>query len=89
MWKEQKRKMQKFKKRPLVIDAEQFTSYDQKINGVCNSCWQLINIPHIHTLEGIVTISLYDWIIIGTHDEPYPCKPDIFEIVYEKINEDN
>lgn len=84
---EAKRVMQKYRKRPLVIDATQFNKLDQKVDGVCNSCWQLINVPHIHTREGLMQISLGDWIIKGTHNEPYPCKPEIFETVYEKVEE--
>jgi len=26
-----------------------------------------------------------DWIIRGVKDELYPCKPDIFEATYEKV----
>ena len=27
-----------------------------------------------------------DWIITGVNGEKYPCKPDIFEKTYERIN---
>jgi len=37
------------------------------------------------TLEGNVPISFNDYIIQGVQDEIYPCKPDIFEITYEKV----
>ena len=29
-----------------------------------------------------------DWIITGVKGEHYPCKPDIFEMTYEKADED-
>ena len=39
----------------------------------------------IHTLEGDVIASPGDWIITGINGEKYPCKPDIFEETYEKV----
>ena len=30
-----------------------------------------------------------DWIIKGVKGEFYPCKPDIFEETYEKVEEDD
>ena len=44
-------------------------------------------IPIIHTLEGDHEISEGDYIITGIKGERYPCKPDIFEETYEKIEE--
>lgn len=29
------------------------------------------------------------WIITGVNGEKYPCKPDIFEKTYEKVERDN
>lgn len=37
----------------------------------------------IVTLEGAMTASPGDWIILGVKGEVYPCKPDIFEATYE------
>lgn len=39
----------------------------------------------IHTLEGIMTASIGDWIIQGVNGEFYPCKPDIFFKTYDRI----
>ena len=41
----------------------------------------------IETLEGMIHASVGDWIITGVHGEHYPCKPDIFEKTYEKVDE--
>ena len=41
----------------------------------------------IHTLEGLMEVSLNDWIIQGVHSELYPVKPDIFLETYEKIED--
>lgn len=43
----------------------------------------------IETLEGNMTVSLNDFIIKGVKGEFYPCKPDIFEMTYEKVEEIN
>ena len=37
------------------------------------------------TLEGVHRIDWNDWIIKGIKGEFYPCKPDIFEATYEKV----
>jgi hypothetical protein len=39
----------------------------------------------IHTEEGDHLVSWNDWIIQGVKGELYPCKPDIFEATYEKV----
>jgi len=42
----------------------------------------------IHTLEGYMSVSEGDWIILGVEDEIYPCKPDIFVKTYDEVVED-
>lgn len=42
----------------------------------------------IDTLEGGHVVCPSDWIITGVKGERYPCKPDIFEATYEKVEED-
>lgn len=39
----------------------------------------------IGTREGVHRVSWGDWIIRGVKGELYPCKPDIFEATYEKV----
>lgn len=41
--------------------------------------------PAIATLEGWHEVTPGDWIITGVKGEHYPCKPDIFEATYEKV----
>lgn len=43
--------------------------------------------PVIETLEGDMKVSDGDYIIKGVQDEFYPCKPDIFEQTYVKVEE--
>lgn len=40
----------------------------------------------INTLEGGHKVCPNDWIITGIKSEQYPCKPDIFEQTYDKVN---
>jgi len=40
----------------------------------------------IKTLEGIMTANNGDYVIQGVSGEVYPCKPDIFEATYEKVD---
>ncbi len=88
----------KFRKKPLVIDAVQFTKemFDTNINipegVICNSTKYDPEIGKIteygfciRTLEGDMTVSVGDWIITGIKGEKYPCKPDIFEATYELV----
>lgn len=39
----------------------------------------------IDTLEGGHNVCPGDWIITGIKGERYPCKPDLFEQTYEKV----
>lgn len=42
----------------------------------------------IITMEGKMHASIGDWIITGVQGEQYPCKPDIFEKTYERVEEE-
>lgn len=84
--------MPKFRKKPVVIDAVQWTG--ENVDEV-NDFIGLANNPQtarhgfadgsvfIKTLEGVMEASRMDWIIRGVSNEIYPCKPDIFEKTYE------
>lgn len=43
------------------------------------------NIYKLITLEGSMKASPGDWIIKGIAGEFYPCKPDIFEKIYDTV----
>lgn len=85
--------MPKYRKKPVVIEAMEFTekSKDQVHTWVtCNTSADFENgkpILKIQTLEGIMTASIGDFIIKGVNGEFYPCKPDIFEKTYEPVQE--
>ncbi|MDR2278902.1 MAG: hypothetical protein LBE23_13680 [Vagococcus sp.] len=40
----------------------------------------------IETLEGTIFADVGDYIIRGIQGEIYPCKPDIFEETYERVD---
>lgn len=44
---------------------------------------------NIKTLEGPIVASPNDWVIRGVKGELYPCKPDIFEMTYERVENVN
>lgn len=87
--------VQKFRKKPAVIEAIQFTRHTWKevlnftsgnaINYRCEKCIGGKAYCDIKTLEGTMLATERDYIIKGVAGEFYPCKPDIFEQTYEKL----
>ncbi len=84
--------MPKFRKKPIVIEAVQFTGDNWYEVGLFAG--KKVDIAHetgeadvclIATLEGDMRTNNGDWIIRGIKGEFYPCKPDIFEQTYEKV----
>lgn len=75
----------KFRKKPIVIEAEQWPiDAPDDFPGIDGVIWQNGRLE-IETLEGPHTVTPGDWIITGIKGEKYPCKPDIFEATYEKL----
>lgn len=83
--------MAKYRKKPVVIEALQWTGkFDRnmslfvfgkaEIKGT-EEPYEMI----IHTLEGDMKASVGDYIIKGVNGEFYPCKPDIFAKTYERV----
>ena len=89
--------MAKFRKKPVVVDAMQFT--EKNWREVCAFAGlDTYDPPHakwedapthleIKTREGTMKAVPGDWIICGVASEFYPCKPDIFEETYEPAGE--
>lgn len=86
----------KFRKKPVVIEAWKFYgSLEEKVQleklGVptvdAGSYQGELTYWRIGTLEGPHEVSPGDYIIRGIQGEFYPCKPDIFEATYEKVEE--
>ena len=81
--------MAQYRKKPIIIEAEQWNG--NPVKGMCDSriCFMETNSqPHVHTIHKnqLVNLELGDWIIPEPDDEHfYPCKPDIFEATYELV----
>ena len=88
----------KYRKKPVVIDAIQFTQDNfPEVKAFTNGLAHNFGIPDsstmiaeciIPTLEGDHTATEGDYIIKGIKGEFYPCKPDIFEQTYEMVGEE-
>jgi hypothetical protein len=90
--------MTKYRKKPVVIEAwkwpenevpeAKISMIDSDFDWICKECGHL---AHEHgncpTLEGYHIVCPGDMIIKGIKGEFYPCKPDIFEKTYEKVEE--
>lgn len=84
--------MPKFRKKPVVIEAEQWdgTNAGAKRLKLMWADGRLVGITRgwfVKTLEGPLHCKPNDWIITGVQGEKYPCRPDIFEETYELVEE--
>lgn len=87
----------RFRKKPVVIDAWEWDQtqktldvlkvvpgfMDQLMGFERNASGSIIHGMRLRTLEGPLTVSDGDWIIKGVKGEFYPCRPDIFRLIYE------
>lgn len=90
--------IEKYVKRPVIMEAVQYTGknvmeiisfvglrhirvkYVDKFDSSKGAEITII------TFEGDHYVSVNDYIIKGIKGEFYPCKPDIFEQIYERVN---
>ena len=84
--------IKRFRKKPVVIEAIQYDGTEKSWIELSTFTDYTIENPEgdvleIPTLEGTMTVSKGDWVIKGIANEFYPCKPDIFEKTYEKVEE--
>jgi hypothetical protein len=87
----------KFRKKPVVIEAVQwcgnnlkeittFLGYEPR--SKTDKYYRKLLLPEvlmIETLESPHEATEGDWVIKGIKGEFYPCKPDIFEATYERV----
>ena len=90
--------MPKYRKKPVVIEAMYINGGFGNFDDICE--WAGIDFNanssplhgvveiFIDTMEGEMKANQGDYIIKGVKGEFYPCKPDIFEMTYELL-EDN
>ena len=81
---------QKFRKKPVVIEAVQWDGKNQfEILNFCKSCYLTshgtVKDLYIDTLEGDTLANVGDYIIKGVAGEFYACKPEIFALTYENV----
>lgn len=92
--------MAKYRKKPVVVEAIQWTGNNleeiHKFVGknllIHTRYDELVNLNvveyiEIKTLEGDHLAKAGDYIIKGVQGEFYPCKPDIFLETYEEVKE--
>jgi len=81
----------KYRKKPVEIEAYQLTAgyntQQRLIEWIGDGARADKNDIIITTLEGEMTATYHDYIIKGVKGEFYPCKPDIFELTYDDIEE--
>lgn len=82
--------MPQFKKKPVVIEAVQWTGKNvAEMNNFAAGHIHGAVMPDsyftIGTLEGTHTASVGDWIIKEVAGEFYTCKPDIFQRTYDPV----
>jgi len=85
--------MTKFRKKPVVIEALRFMGGHvsmlecaEFIGAAAVMDLDLATLA-IQTLEGVMRVDPFDWVIRGVKGEFYPCKPDIFVATYEPVEE--
>lgn len=86
-----------YRKRPVVIDAfrwigmdkpEDMNQYPDWFQQAADAGTILVGAfsVAIDTLEGRIHAQRGDWILRGIKGELYPCRDDIFEATYEKVD---
>ena len=84
----------KYRKKPVVVEAVQYVPSSSRLSDMAlltfleGTQWEQVSDGIvIHTLEGEMKASLFDWLIKGVAGEVYPCKPSIFEATYEVVEQ--
>lgn len=80
--------MNKYRKKPIIIEAEQFTEEKYLENPLLFPAVYTKNFTYyIETLEGDLQVLEGDYIVKGIKGEFYPVKEQIFLESYEKVEE--
>lgn len=79
--------IKRYKKKPIVIKAVQFTgeNYKEVEEFVGQPLYISYGMVAIPTLEGIMRCKPGNYVIKGVKGEFYPCDKEIFEQTYEEI----
>lgn len=91
---------QRFTKKPVEIEAHRYDGANSAEVVAWADTEYVFTVPDgpdadlrrpdgellmIRTLEGMLHVSVNDWVIRGVKGEFYPCKPDIFEATYDAV----
>lgn len=80
--------MGKYRKKPVVVDAIQWTGDNTReiarFVGIPDD-QPIGNAININTIEGTLRPIEGDYIIKSIKGEFYPCKPNMFKAFYEKV----
>ena len=89
----------KYRKLPVVVDAYQLPALGVELPESFFEWCAEVGFRHFYserdecmmipTLEGEMIASPNDWIIKGVKGEFYPCKNEIFDETYEKVEDDD
>ena len=86
--------MRKYRKKPVEVYAFEYVFYSCEFLRWAKDMefdnWQATTAENnllINTCEGVLRVEEGDWIIKGIKGEFYPCKPDIFELTYELVED--
>lgn len=93
--------MSKYRKKPVIIEAEKVDELLIKFREDWSNLPRWVEEAYnnhiittittesfdIKTLEGTMTATKNDYLIKGINGELYPCKKDIFEKTYEKVED--
>jgi len=90
----------KFRKKPIEIEAIEFDGTEDNARHIATEFkvqpGQMMYYPpkgeftphmDIRTLEGVFRANAGDWIIKDVNGEYYPCKSEIFEKTYDRVDE--
>lgn len=89
--------MSRYRKKPLVIDAEQWFPdpslgtfegdryINKRVGYDAHGVAYTVTDVSLMTINGPVRIEPGEWIIRGIQNEAYPCKEDIFALTYEPV----
>lgn len=88
--------MPKFRKKPIIVEAEQFNKYIFPPPGVIKELIAWRDNPgagadwkySVNTAEGAIDVTLGQWIVKGIKGDFYPINNDLFLELYEPIIEE-
>ncbi len=85
----------KFRKKPLVIEAQQWTT-EYMPDGIhvatsqCPRTAEVRSYPHVHTMHGPVAVKLGDWITPDLMSLTYyPIDAGVMEATYNQVGEES